>query len=84
VECKHPAGFSDESWQGVSLQPDTMDTLMWKLLLAILIFAEGNIAYFEIRRLIHFLRNHHLHKGTRPSDGGAASLDRNPAVEQVN
>ena len=45
-----------------------MDTLMWKILLAILLFADGNIAYFEIRRLILLVRNHQLDKGTKPSD----------------
>ena len=51
-----------------------MDTMMWKILLAILIFADGNIAYFEIRRLIRVLRNHHVHKGTSLSGDGAATL----------
>ena len=58
-----------------------MDTMMWKILLSILIFADGNIAYFEIRRLIHYLRNHHLHKMTGLSDGSGAAA---PGTESVN
>jgi hypothetical protein len=34
-----------------------MDTLMWEILAGILIFAAGNMAYFEIRRFIQFLRS---------------------------
>jgi len=50
-----------------------MDTLMWKILLAILIFADGNLVYFEIRRLIAFWRKDHLHKSTKLVDDGAGS-----------
>jgi len=32
-----------------------MNTMMWKILVAILIFADGNVVYFEIRRLIQYL-----------------------------
>jgi hypothetical protein len=35
-----------------------MDTMMWEILTGILIFAAGNMAYFEIQRLIQFLRIH--------------------------
>ena len=33
-----------------------MDTMMWEILAGILIFAAANMVYFEIRRLIQFLR----------------------------
>jgi hypothetical protein len=35
-----------------------MDTMMWEILAGTLIFAAANIVYFEIRRLIKFLRNY--------------------------
>jgi hypothetical protein len=35
-----------------------MDTMTWKILAGVLIFAAGNVAYFEIRRLIQLLRTH--------------------------
>ena len=31
---------------------------MWQILVGVLIFAAGNVAYFEIRRLIQFLRTY--------------------------
>ena len=34
-----------------------MDDMLWEILAGILIFAAGNIAYFEVRRLVHFWRN---------------------------
>jgi hypothetical protein len=40
------------------LLPDFMDTMTWQTLAGFLIFAAGNVAYFEIRRLIRFLRTH--------------------------
>jgi len=33
-----------------------MDTMMWEIFAAALIFVAGNVAYFEIRRLFQFLR----------------------------
>ena len=53
------------------LLPGLMDTTMWKIILAILIFADANIAYFEIRRLIQFLRNDSLRKETSQPDNGS-------------
>jgi hypothetical protein len=50
-----------------------MDTMMCKILVSVQIFAAGNVAYFEIRRLIQFLQNHHLHKVATLSDGGGAA-----------
>jgi hypothetical protein len=38
------------------LIPELMDTMMCKILVAVQIFAAGNVAYFEIRRLFQFLR----------------------------
>ena len=39
--------------------PEFMDTMMmWEILTGILIFAAANMVYFEIRRLIQFLRTH--------------------------
>jgi hypothetical protein len=32
------------------------DMLMWKMFTGVLIFAAGNVLYFEIRRMIHFLQ----------------------------
>lgn len=32
------------------------DMLMWKMFTGVLIFAAGNVLYFEIRRIIHFLQ----------------------------
>jgi hypothetical protein len=32
------------------------DTTKWEMLIGVLIFAAGNVAYFEIRRLIRFIR----------------------------
>jgi hypothetical protein len=32
------------------------DTMKWEMLIGVLIFAAGNVAYFEIRRLIQFIR----------------------------
>jgi len=29
---------------------------MWKMFTGVLIFAAGNVLYFEIRRMIHFLQ----------------------------
>jgi len=34
-----------------------MDALMWEILAGILIFAAANMAYYEIRRLIRFLKS---------------------------
>ena len=47
-----------------------MDTTMWMILLAILIFADINIAYFEIRRLTQFPRNDRPHNEANSSNGG--------------
>ncbi len=33
-----------------------MDTMFCKILVAVQIFAAGNVAYFEIRRFLQFLR----------------------------
>ena len=38
------------------LIPDPMDTMLCKILVAVQIFAAGNVAYFEIRRFFQFLR----------------------------
>ena len=38
------------------LIPDLMDTMLCKILVAVQIFAAGNVAYFEIRRFLQFLR----------------------------
>jgi hypothetical protein len=40
------------------LLSDFMDTMTWQTLAGLLIFAAGNVAYFEIRRLIQFLQTH--------------------------
>ncbi len=54
------------------------DMLMWKIFTGVLVFAAGNVIYFEIRRLIQFLRIYfkeaqsledHLHS----SDSGTAA-----------
>ena len=51
-----------------------MDTMSWKILLAILIFVDANLAYFEIRRLIQNSQNRHQQKTTNlPDNGGAAA-----------
>jgi hypothetical protein len=34
-----------------------MNTMLWEALAGILIFAAANIAYFEVLRLIQFLRD---------------------------
>jgi hypothetical protein len=50
--------------------------MMWKILLAIVIFADANIAYFEILRLIQFFRNYRSRKVTSLSDGGGATAPK--------
>ena len=60
-----------------------MDTMMCKILVSVQIFAAGNVAYFEIRGLIQSLQNHHLHKVTRLSDGGAATAPRVSAADTL-
>jgi hypothetical protein len=35
-----------------------MDSMMCEILAGVMIFAAGNVAYFEIRRLIQLLRTH--------------------------
>ena len=61
------------------LLPDFLDTMTCEILAGVMIFSAGNVAYFEIRRLIQFLRTHFNESkrcettGIHPFPGTAAS-----------
>ena len=53
-----------------------MDTINWEILAGVLLFAAGNVAYFEIRRLIQFLQNHSNESKPGENGPGPGYLDR--------
>jgi hypothetical protein len=57
---------------------DFMDTLMVEIFAGVMIFAAANMAYFEIRRLIQFLRAGFDKSGkNKPGDPSGDELEPN-------
>ncbi len=45
------------------------DIMMWKIFIGVLTFAAGNVLYFEIRRMIQFLRIYFKESGSLQDHG---------------